>query len=404
MKINKIKLELPTEALALIKRAYQAGGEMYAVGGFVRDSLLGKAKKGDVDFTTNLLPEQVKSLFSECRIIETGIKHGTVTIVFEDIPFEITTYRSDGMYSDFRHPELVSFQTSLSEDLARRDFTINALCYFEDGEEYGIVDIFGGIEDIECKIIKAIGEPQKRFSEDALRILRGYRFMATLGFEIEEKTRAAMVMSANLLKNISAERKSSELFGLLNAKHPSNAVVAMQDDGIFQSLISDFSPLDDNALRALNKAESLTAKVGILFLNQPLDIFSEIKVDKQTQRTISFFKEQKGTVLNSDKKSLKHMLFLHGLENINLLLDFQMAMSIVKDGKEIRKVIDEITKNGECYSLKQLDISGDDIKCLFEEIDGVKIGKLLQKLLFCVIDEAVSNQKDVLIKKIKEIY
>ena len=198
----------------LIETIENAGFEAYQVGGCVRDFFM-KRKCDDIDITTSAKPGDLEKILAENNIkyIETGLKHGTVTAVFDGDNFEITTYRTDGEYIDNRHPENVSFVSNIDEDLSRRDFTINAIAYNPNKDE--IVDLFGGRDDIENKIIKAVGDPDRRFKEDALRIMRAIRFSSTLGFEIEENTKAALFRNKELLKNVSAERIFTELSKLL---------------------------------------------------------------------------------------------------------------------------------------------------------------------------------------------
>ena len=202
---------LPDNVKKAISMLESEGFEAYAVGGCVRDSLLGKIPT-DYDVTTSALPEETKQVFKNEHVIETGIKHGTVTVLIEHQPIEITTFRIDKDYSDNRHPEKVEFTRSLKEDLARRDFTVNALAY---SEKTGIIDVFGGISDLEHGIIRTVGDADTRFSEDALRIMRALRFSSVLGVEIEEKTALSLHKNRGLLNNISEERLSSELNKLL---------------------------------------------------------------------------------------------------------------------------------------------------------------------------------------------
>lgn len=208
-------MQIPQQVQTLLDMLENAGYEAYVVGGCVRDSLMGFTPH-DFDVTTSALPEETERVFSGMRIIETGIKHGTVTVLTDNMPVEITTYRVDGEYLDSRRPESVSFTRSLREDIARRDFTMNGIAY---SPKRGWFDEFGGAEDIERGVIRCIGDPDKRFHEDALRILRGLRFAASLGFDIEEKTAAAMLSCRELLRNISAERVFTELSGLLTGRN-----------------------------------------------------------------------------------------------------------------------------------------------------------------------------------------
>ena len=206
--------ELSKAAEKAIFMLEKAGFKAFAVGGCVRDFLLGK-KPTDFDITASALPEETKAVFKNEPVIETGIKHGTVTVLMEGEPLEITTFRIDKNYSDNRHPKEVLFTRSLSEDLSRRDFTINALAF---SQNTGIIDLFGGVSDLEHGIIRTVGNPDKRFGEDALRIMRALRFAAVLGFEIEEKTALSIKKNCALLKNISAERVFLELSKLLCGK------------------------------------------------------------------------------------------------------------------------------------------------------------------------------------------
>ena len=207
-------MDIPEKAAMVIKELMDQGFEAYAVGGCVRDSILGRQPE-DWDITTSARPEQVKQIFP--RTVDTGIEHGTVTVLIDKETFEVTTYRVDGEYEDHRHPREVTFTASLEEDLKRRDFTINAMAY---NPETGLVDIFHGIEDLEQGVIRCVGAPEARFDEDALRILRAIRFSAQLGFRIDEATQRAMSGKAADLKEVSAERIRVELVKLLISKHP----------------------------------------------------------------------------------------------------------------------------------------------------------------------------------------
>ena len=208
------KLRLPEAVTSIIRTLESHGYEAYAVGGCVRDSLLGRAPS-DWDITTSALPAQVKRLFR--RTVDTGLQHGTVTVLMENEGYEVTTYRVDGVYEDGRHPKEVTFTASLEEDLKRRDFTINAMAY---NPGTGIVDLFSGMTDMEHKIIRCVGDPLERFTEDALRIMRAVRFSAQLGFSIQDQTKQALSVLAPNLKLVSAERIRTELVKLLVSPHP----------------------------------------------------------------------------------------------------------------------------------------------------------------------------------------
>lgn len=226
-------IELPKQVKQIIDTLQESGYEAYAVGGCVRDAILGK-KPQDWDITTSALPKQVKALFR--RTIDTGIQHGTVTVLLDREGFEVTTYRVDGAYEDGRHPTEVAFTASLAEDLKRRDFTINAMAY---NERSGLVDLFHGAEDLKQGIIRCVGVAKERFSEDALRILRAFRFSAQLDFSIEEETLSAAKELAGTLKKISAERIYAELVKLLMSEHPGRLLTAYECD-ITEVILPEF--------------------------------------------------------------------------------------------------------------------------------------------------------------------
>lgn len=207
-------MDMPKNVDTAINLLQSAGFEAYAVGGCVRDSLLGKTPN-DWDITTSAKPENMKSVFADFHCIDTGIKHGTVTVVIDGEPLEITTFRLDGEYEDNRHPKSVTFTSNLGADLGRRDFTVNAMAY---SKMTGTVDLFGGQNDLKNKIIRCVGDPDRRFNEDALRILRALRFASALDFEIEEKTAQSLLKNCALLGNISEERIAKELLKLVCGK------------------------------------------------------------------------------------------------------------------------------------------------------------------------------------------
>ena len=226
-------ISIPKHASDIIKTLSAHGYEAYVVGGCVRDSILGK-EPADWDITTSALPEQVKALFP--RTIDTGLKHGTVTIMMDKVGYEVTTYRIDGTYEDHRRPNEVTFTSDLKEDLMRRDFTINAMAY---NEEQGLVDLFGGIQDLTDRIIRCVGNPAERFDEDALRMLRAVRFAGQLNFKIEENTKAAIEAQHTFLKDVSAERIQTELMKLLVSGHP-EMIRAAYETGLTSVFLPEF--------------------------------------------------------------------------------------------------------------------------------------------------------------------
>ena len=221
--MSEFNMTLPGVVSFALSRLETFGHEAYVVGGAVRDAMLGR-EVHDYDVTTSASPEEIKSVFADFHTILTGEKHGTVTVVVDGMPLEITTYRVDGDYTDGRRPDSVEFTKNITEDLARRDFTVNAMAY---SPLRGLCDPFGGAEDLKIGVIRAVGDPVRRFTEDSLRILRGFRFAARLGFEIEEKTLAAAKSERKRLPAVSAERIGSEILGLLSAERPSRSLCLM---------------------------------------------------------------------------------------------------------------------------------------------------------------------------------
>lgn len=248
--MNQFNMKLPSAVNFALSKLETFGYEAYVVGGAVRDAMLGRALH-DYDVTTSAAPEEIKSVFADFHTILTGEKHGTVTVVIEGMPLEITTYRVDGDYSDGRRPDSVEFTKNIKEDLARRDFTVNAMAY---SPTRGLCDPFGGAEDLKIGIIRAVGDPVRRFTEDSLRILRGFRFAARLGFEIEEKTLAAAKSERKRLSAVSAERIGSEVLGLLSAEKPSHSLSLMHSAHVLAEVMPSayFETLAANKFKAID--------------------------------------------------------------------------------------------------------------------------------------------------------
>ena len=261
-----MKIEVPKKVQTIIRTLQEHGYDAYAVGGCVRDSLLFRSP-ADWDITTSAKPLEVKEIFK--RTVDTGLQHGTVTVLIEKEGFEVTTYRIDGEYEDSRHPKEVIFTGNLEEDLKRRDFTINAMAY---NDAVGLVDVFGGRQDLQDKIVRCVGNPQERFTEDALRILRAVRFSAQLGFSIEEKTKEAAKVLAPTLKNISAERIQTELLKLLVSKNPHYLKIAWEL-GITKIVLPEFDVLMETSMGEKTlKAFAYTSadkaeRLAVLFAN-----------------------------------------------------------------------------------------------------------------------------------------
>lgn len=419
--------------------------EAYAVGGCVRDMVMG-IEPHDFDITTSALPEETKKVFANFRLVETGIKHGTVTVISEHEPFEITTYRIDGDYLDNRHPESVSFSRNLKDDLSRRDFTVNTLCF---NEMDGIVDLFGGTEDIKKGIIRCVGEPEKRFSEDALRIMRALRFSATLGFSIEKETAGCIHSQKALLKNIAAERIRDEFTKLITGKNAMGVLREYHD--VIEVFIPEFAALfgceqntpfhiydvAEHTLHALDSAENdRVLKITMLLhdIGKPLakttdmngidhfkghatigakmcvDILKRLRYDNKTVERVSTLVGIHSECCPKTKAEAKLMLCEVGEEYYKDFMRVRRADCLAKadphsPDKELKKMqalLDEIAENNECYSLKELKINGNDLKAL-GITDGRAINRILQKLLFEIIKDNKKNSKSYLIARAKKL-
>lgn len=286
-----MQIELPEKVKLIIHTLTAAGFEAYAVGGCIRDSLLGRIPQ-DWDITTSAFPEQVKALFR--KTIDTGIKHGTVTVLMDREGFEVTTYRIDGEYEDARHPKEVIFTRNLTEDLKRRDFTINAMAY---NESNGLVDAFDGAGDLKRRVIRCVGDPRERFTEDALRMLRAVRFGAQLGFSIEEHTRAAIGELAPSLKRISAERIQTELVKLLVSDHPEE-VRTLYETGISREIF----PWLDEMMNTKQNNPHHCYTVG----EHTLVTLKNVPADKVLRLTMLFHDMAKPRCLTVDEAGIYH--------------------------------------------------------------------------------------------------
>lgn len=315
-----MKINLPEKVRYIINTIQAAGFEAYAVGGCVRDSVLNR-KPDDWDITTSAKPEEVKSLFK--RTVDTGIQHGTVTVMLEKEGFEVTTYRIDGKYEDGRHPKDVHFTASLSEDLKRRDFTINAMAY---NEEQGLVDIFGGMEDIQNGIIRCVGNPRERFTEDALRIMRAIRFSAQLGYTIEENTKAAIKELAPTLERISAERIQTELLKLILSPHPDYLRIAYDNN-----VTKVFFPEWDRAMETPQNHPHHCYTVG----EHTLHALLEVPPDKVLRLSVLLHDIAKPETLEVDDSGVTHF---HGHASQGEIMSRDILRRLRMDNDTINKV------------------------------------------------------------------
>lgn len=386
-----MEIQLPEAVEEIITRLNDHGYEASAVGGCVRDSLLGR-KPEDWDITTSARPEQVKAIFR--RTIDTGIAHGTVTIMVDKVGYEVTTYRIDGEYEDGRHPKEVQFTSNLIEDLKRRDFTINAMAY---SSQNGIVDAFGGVEDLKSGLIRCVGNPIDRFTEDALRILRAVRFSAQLGFEIEPATYEAIRVIAPNLMNVSKERILAELSKLLTSAHP-NRIRMVYETGMAPFISADFTdvsfPLPVIDSRLPDKKHLRWAA----FLQNETEekagrILKQLKSDNDTINRVKVLLRFIKTPLTPQKAELRKIMSQMTPE----LYDDLLVLRNVDPSGEITRLSREIRCAGDCLSLKQLAVSGRDLMDAGIQ-PGKKVGEVLNALLGMVLEHPEYNQKETLIE------
>ena len=398
-----MQIQLPEKVQYIIQALEGAGFEAYAVGGCVRDSLLGRVPD-DWDITTSARPLEVKAVFP--RTIDTGIQHGTVTVMLGKEGFEVTTYRIDGEYEDSRHPKEVIFTANLIEDLKRRDFTINAFAY---NDRSGIVDAFCGMKDLEDGVIRCVGEATERFTEDALRMLRAVRFSAQLGFSIEEKTWEALQELAPNLAMVSKERILTELTKTLLSDRPEN-VCLIESAGLIPYISKTFrAVLGEELEERLKKSGALPASRGVRFAALLLNageenagrILRELKSDRETmdktRLLVRWFSREIGQAPADIRRVMSAME--DTLFDDLLTLRETLRPEEARKMQEIRKTAAGIRERGECIRLRQLAVTGADlIACGLQP--GPELGKTLNRLFEGVLEHPEWNQKETLLKQV----
>ena len=381
-----MRIELPDYVKELMAKLSENGFESFVVGGAIRDTLLGITVH-DYDLATNALPDEIQEIFKDYYTIPTGIRHGTLTVMVNGNKIEITTYRKDSIYDDHRHPNEVTFSSSIHEDCARRDFTINAFAY---NETDGFQDFYDGLSDLEKKLIRCIRDPYERFDEDALRILRAIRFSSQLGFQIEEETAKAIHEKKNLLSYISHERIHDEVNGIL--AHPCSSLMKDYYD-VFSSVLpalSDYSSLDE-------KGTTYTRLALLLEETNYQNILKEYCYANKEIQSVENFIQLKDAPLQN-KIDVKKVLSL--LKNDwEDYLDYRYAKDTSLSKDELMHLYKEILENKECYSLSDLSINGDDVTALGYRKQ--EISNALHTALNAVIEEKVENKKEVLIDFLK---
>lgn len=441
-------MDMPKNVDTAINLLQSAGFEAYAVGGCVRDSLLGKTPN-DWDITTSAKPEDMKSVFADFHCIDTGIKHGTVTVVIDGEPLEITTFRLDGEYEDNRHPKSVTFTSNLGADLGRRDFTVNAMAY---SKKTGTVDLFGGQNDLKNKIIRCVGDPDRRFNEDALRILRALRFASALDFEIEEKTAQSLLKNCALLGNISEERIAKELLKLVCGKgakriltdfapvlfeilpelqpmyknshdnphhcydiyeHTLIAVESIDPEPTlrFAMLLHDcgkpaVKKFDENGVAHFYGHQRISAEISA-------QILARLKVSNKFRDEILFLVSNHDRwELYENTEKMPRYLSKFGLDGVLKLLKVMRA-DVLAQSPEYRYRLDQIADAEEtaknlaaqkpCLSLRELQINGRTLMDIGIP-QGRKLGAVLAQLLDEVIDGVTKNTQEALMTRAREIY
>lgn len=439
-----MRIALPKKVQYIINTLQQAGYEAYAVGGCIRDSILGKTPQ-DWDITTSAKPKEVKRVFY--KTIDTGIEHGTVTVMLEGEGFEVTTYRIDGKYEDFRHPKEVTFTPNLLEDLKRRDFTINAMAY---NETEGLVDAFDGIGDLNRNIIRCVGEAKQRFREDALRMMRAVRFAAQLGFTIDEATKAAVCELAPSLEKISAERIQVELVKLLTSDHPEE-IRTLYETGITRVILPEFDAMMEmkqknphhiytvgehtiEALKNIPKDKVLRLTMLLHDVAKPLcktvgddgvwhfyghpqkgsemarGILRRLKFDNDTTDKVCRLVKGHDDNPPLTEKHIRRAIVRTGIEAYPAIFAVKRADRLAQSDYKREEKLDyirqyeavyrQILEKGQCLCLKELKINGSDLIALGMK-PGPELGEVLAELFEVVLEEPENNTKEYLIELAK---
>lgn len=443
----KFKINIPNDVSEILDKLNNAGCKAYVVGGCVRDTILNKTPN-DWDICTNALPDKIIEVFKEYEVIPTGLQHGTVTVVLNHNPYEVTTFRHDGQYSDFRHPDEVEFTTDLIEDLSRRDFTINAMAY---NPQEGLIDPFSGMADIENKFIKCVGDPFNRFSEDALRVLRAIRFSCQLEFTIDPATALAIRKMYHRLDFISTERITAELNKMIVCSSFYQNFIDMPE--VFSHIIPGlnatvgfhqlnphhiYTVYDHTAYAISYSQKDLIIKLALLFhdIGKPKcvtydsegvahyyghgAISSEIadkvmramKYDNNTREKVVELVKYHDATIEPKYKYIRRWLNRLGEEQFRRLLNIRVAdimaqKRILNDERLYKvalalKLTDEILTAEECFTLKDLAINGKDLLSLGIP-EGKEIGRILNQLLDMVMDDEIENDKDELLKFVNNL-
>lgn len=385
---------IPPQAARALEKLEAGGYESYVVGGCVRDSLLG-IEPHDWDICTSALPEAVESCFASERVLETGMKHGTVTLLTADGPLEITTFRRESAYSDGRRPDRVDFIDDIHEDLLRRDFTVNAMAY---SPRRGLRDDFGGEADLRAGIIRCVGDAEARLREDALRILRALRFAARYGFDVEPDTASALRRERERLRNVSAERIFSELTGILSGRYAGNMLRRFPE--IFFTAMPELSP--EKWEEKVNRAEACPAdavlRLACLFSEESEKAggaLARLRSDNHTRETVMLLAEKSAQPVPTQKNDLRRLLAGIGQENLRRLL-------LLRPSAAAEALLEEILAEKPCLCVKDMAIGGKDLLALGVPA-GAELGGMLSALLDEILDEKLFNGRDALLHRAEEM-
>lgn len=441
-----IKIDIPVKVKNVMERLESCGEQAFIVGGCVRDGLLGKIP-ADYDIATSAMPEKVLEVFSDYRVIETGIKHGTVTVMSDDVPLEITTFRCDGKYSDKRHPDSVSFVSSITEDLSRRDFTINAMAY---NDNAGLVDPYGGRADINAAVIRCVGKPRIRFEEDALRIMRAVRFASVTGFEIEEETKRAVFECKELLRDVAAERIATELMKLLCGEYVCKVVKEYIDIlGVWMPELLAMKNLEQhNPYHIYDVLTHTAVAVGSIvpvkhlrltallhdsgkpscytvdeqgighFRAHPVisaqiarAICRRLKLDNETCEKVEVLVYNHDVRMNIDEKTVRQWLSkltpplffdLLQMKRADIKAQNPDKIERLKDVDKLEKFAHDLLEKKVCLSLSDMCVNGDDLIALGYKQES-KLGTALATLLEKVVNEELENNRQELLSEAKKM-
>ena len=390
--------KLPAGAEFVLRRLGEAGYQGYVVGGCVRDTLLGKKPK-DWDVCTNALPHEMQRVFADCHVIETGLQHGTLTVMYRHEPFEVTTFRVDGEYTDHRHPDEVIFVADVRDDLSRRDFTVNAMAW---SPETGVVDAFGGQEDLDKQLIRCVGEPEKRFGEDALRIMRALRFASVYGFAIDPATDAAIHVLKDTLTDVAAERIRVELQKLLCGDGAGDILRAYPD--VLQVIMPQLAKVDWlTTVAAVEKAPATEIMRLTMLLHQlsPADakaVLVALKPDNFTRDRVLTLVTNEAYPFQPTRHSLLTALSLFGEEVVRQLLAVRQAKGMM-DCDVLCNVLEAVLADGVCFNVKDMAINGRDLMALGAR--GKAVGECLSHLLSLLLAEKLPNERECLLEAAK---